>query len=158
MERRFRERASRMVLLIAFFGAGGAYLAWSMFVSPYEMMVPWFEPSPTNPVFWVGLLGSTFMVLLGLYRMTIAPSRVVVSGEVLRFGVRGRRRLTRDEVAGVERRRREVLLLLHDREATLRRLDLLDDLEGVSLYPDEYRDGDELSDVLEAWVRGADRA
>lgn len=158
MERRFRERASRMVLVIAFFGAGGAYLAYRMFVNPAEMMVPWFEGSPTNPVFWVGLLGSVFMVLLGLYRMTLAPHRVVVSGEVLRFGVRGRRRLTRDEVAGVERRRREVLLLLHDREATLRRLDLLDDLEGVSLYPDEYRDGDRLPEVLEAWVRGADRA
>ena len=149
----FRERVSRMLLVIGVFGAGGAFLAYRMFVSPAEMMVPWLEASPTNPVFWVGLLASGLMVLMGLYRMAWAPHRVVLDGEELRFGVRGRRRLRRAEVAAVDHRRKgEVLLRLHDPQATLRRLDLLDDLEGVSLYAGEYRHGQELPAAIEDWL------
>lgn len=86
--------------------------------------------------------------------MVVAPHRVVVAPHELRFGVRARKRLGRDEVAGVEHRRGELLLRLHDRERTLRRLDLLEELEGVSLHPREFRGGEELPSVVEGWFAG----
>lgn len=121
----FRERASRMWPLLLFCGAGGGWVAYRMFVAPNEMMIPWFEIRPGNPVAWLALGLAALGAALGLHRMVIAPHRVVIAPHELRFGVRGRKRLDRAEVAGVEHRRGEVLLRLRDREATLRRLELL---------------------------------
>ena len=150
----FRERASRMWPLLLFCGAGGGWVAYRMFVAPNEMMIPWFEIRPGNPVAWLALGLAALGAALGLHRMVIAPHRVVIAPHELRFGVRGRKRLDRAEVAGVEHRRGEVLLRLRDREATLRRLELLEDLEGVSLHPGEFRGGGDLPAVVDRWFDG----
>lgn len=100
----FVERRSPLLGGALFFAMLGGYAAWSMFIqgSNPEMMLGSLDLTPTHPIGWLALFGAVFMVGLMLWRATASRMRIILEGDLLRFGYRGVREVRRGDVAAVD--------------------------------------------------------
>jgi hypothetical protein len=115
------------------------------------------NPTKSNPLSWFILVGGSFMVLLGLWRLLLARDVVVLEEERVVFGYGGRKVLPRGAVERVEPRRSgAVFLHLRDDvdEATRRRAGVKDPQQTWAPLAGQYRDAEQLPPAVEAWFAG----
>jgi hypothetical protein len=160
----FVERRLPMIGAAFIFVAMGAYLVWDMFIQGAnpDMVLQFLDATPSHPIAWLALLGVVFMVGLLLWRITFARNRIILEGDVLRFGVRGSRELRRQELAGVDLSDDKLVRLQLAQPvsaATRERAQLPDDVEDEVVLLDERLVGDgPLGPAVERWLRYGEAA
>lgn len=154
----FVERRTPLLGAALFFGVLGGYTAWSMFIqgSNPDMMLGFFDLTPTHPIGWLTLVGAAFMVGLLLWRATASRMRIVMDGDLLRFGYRGARQVRRADVAGVDLSEEGVVrlrLVQPVTEEVRQRADLPEDHDEVVLLDQRLEGPGPLGPAVERWYQ-----
>lgn len=154
---RVDERAGPLWLGVAFFGACAGYVVWDMFIQGEnpDQILTFLDLTPRSPAGYVILAGAASMIVLALWRLTVARGRVVLAGDRMSFGNGGRRQLHRADVARAEVDH-DGVLVLHlvdpDDPQVRERARIPDGVRTVELHPVAYRDGDQLVTAVRRWA------
>jgi hypothetical protein len=123
------------------------------------MMLPGLDLTSSHPVGWFLLLGVVFMVGLMIWRTTCSRERIVLEGEVLRFGYRAAREVRREDVAAIDLSDHPLVRLQLVRPvppATLERA-MIDEEMGDIVLLDQRLDGPgPLGPAVERWFNATD--